>query len=100
MADLIVEMIVAVIAEMIVAVIAEIVKSHRHSTVWDGADTLFGFNWEAFGISADRCFRDAHGAARTAHGNAGGEHFSADLNADHRRRVLFGYTSRDTAARQ
>ncbi|MCC8956185.1 hypothetical protein H8B02_22970 [Bradyrhizobium sp. Pear77] len=36
-----------------------IVKSDRHSTVWDGGELLFEFNYQAFGISADECFAAA-----------------------------------------
>jgi hypothetical protein len=57
---------------------------HTGSTVWDGADTLFDFNWQAFGIPADRCFRCAHDEVpwfgqRMETQLA--EDFSADLNA-------------------
>jgi hypothetical protein len=33
-----------------------IVTSVKHSTVWDGAETLFEFNFLAFGIAARECF--------------------------------------------
>jgi hypothetical protein len=33
-----------------------IVTSVGHSTVWDGAETLFEFNFLAFGIPAQECF--------------------------------------------
>jgi hypothetical protein len=33
-----------------------IVKSAEHSTVWDGAETLFEFNFLAFGIPPHECF--------------------------------------------
>ena len=33
-----------------------IVTSDAHSTVWDGKQTLFEFNFLAFDISADDCF--------------------------------------------
>ena len=33
-----------------------IVTSDAHSTMWDGKQTLFEFNFLAFGISADDCF--------------------------------------------
>lgn len=33
-----------------------IVTSDAHSTVWDGKQTLFEFNFLAFGIPADECF--------------------------------------------
>ena len=33
-----------------------IVTSDKHSTVWDGAKTLFEFNFLAFGIPAQECF--------------------------------------------
>jgi hypothetical protein len=37
-----------------------IITSERHSTVWDGDETIFEFNFNAMGISADECFRLAH----------------------------------------
>jgi hypothetical protein len=37
-----------------------IVTSQLHSTVWDGDATLFEFNFLAFGISSDECFRMAN----------------------------------------
>jgi hypothetical protein len=37
-----------------------IITSDEHSTVWDGHDTLFEFNWQAFGVSANECFRSAY----------------------------------------
>lgn len=33
-----------------------IVTSEKHSTVWDNKDTVFDFNFLAFGIPADECF--------------------------------------------
>jgi hypothetical protein len=33
-----------------------IVTSDKHSTVWDGLETLFEFNFLAFGIPAQECF--------------------------------------------
>ena len=33
-----------------------IITSQRHSTVWDGGDTLFDFNFQAFGIDPNGCF--------------------------------------------
>ncbi len=33
-----------------------IIKSEEHSTVWDGLETLFEFNFLAFGIPAQECF--------------------------------------------
>ncbi|MDY3551361.1 hypothetical protein R5W24_000437 [Gemmata sp. JC717] len=38
-----------------------IVSSLAHSTVWDGKQTLFEFNFLAFGIPPDECFRIADG---------------------------------------
>jgi len=38
-----------------------IISSDFHSTVWDGAETLFDFNYQALGIDADGCFRAACG---------------------------------------
>ena len=37
-----------------------IVTSEAHSTVWDGKETLFEFNFLAFGLSADECFSMAN----------------------------------------
>jgi hypothetical protein len=33
-----------------------IITSQKHSTVWDGGDTLFDFNFQAFGIDPNECF--------------------------------------------
>jgi hypothetical protein len=44
-----------------------IITSDDHSTVWDGHDTLFEFNWQAFGIPAAECF-DAAYDEELAHG--------------------------------
>jgi hypothetical protein len=33
-----------------------IITSQRHSTIWDGDDTLFDFNFQAFGIDPKECF--------------------------------------------
>ena len=38
-----------------------ILTSDEHSTVWDGDQTLFEFNYLAFGIPPDECFRLANG---------------------------------------
>jgi hypothetical protein len=34
-----------------------IVTSDKHSTVWDGEETLFDFNFLALGVPPDECFR-------------------------------------------
>lgn len=34
----------------------QIVTSQKHSTVWDGEETLFDFNFQAMEIDADECF--------------------------------------------
>jgi len=34
-------------------------SSLNHSTVWDGDETLFDFNYQALGINADVCFKTA-----------------------------------------
>ena len=60
-----------------------------------GADTLFDPNWQAFVIPADRCFPGAHDEVLRFGERMEtqlAEDFSADLNADHRRRVSYGYT--------
>jgi hypothetical protein len=36
-----------------------IITSQDHSTVWDGDQTLFDFNFQAFGIEPDECFEFA-----------------------------------------
>ncbi len=36
-----------------------IITSEKHSTVWDGSDTLFDFNFQAFGIDPNECFETA-----------------------------------------
>jgi hypothetical protein len=33
-----------------------ILTSARHSTVWDGGDLIFDFNFQAFGIDPNQCF--------------------------------------------
>jgi hypothetical protein len=33
-----------------------IITSEKHSTVWDGDQTLFDFNFQAFGIDPNECF--------------------------------------------
>lgn len=33
-----------------------IITSNEHSTVWDGGDTLFDFNFQAFGVAPNECF--------------------------------------------
>jgi hypothetical protein len=37
-----------------------IITSEDHSTVWDGDDTLFDFNFQAFGIDPNESFDLAH----------------------------------------
>ena len=37
-----------------------IITSDEHSTVWDGKDTLFDFNFLALGVTAAECFDLAH----------------------------------------
>lgn len=36
-----------------------IISSDRHSTVWDGNETIFEFNYYAFGIPASEAFKKA-----------------------------------------
>jgi hypothetical protein len=36
-----------------------IITSEAHSTVWDGAETLFDFNFQAMGITPGECFKAA-----------------------------------------
>jgi hypothetical protein len=38
-----------------------ILTSDRHSTVWDGDQTLFEFNYLAWGTAPDECFERANG---------------------------------------
>jgi hypothetical protein len=35
------------------------ITSERHSTVWDGGNTLFDFNFQALGIDPNECFETA-----------------------------------------
>ena len=37
-----------------------IITSQKHSTVWNGDDTLFDFNFRAFGIEPNECFQLAN----------------------------------------
>ena len=37
-----------------------IITSDAHSTVWDGAETLFEFNHQALGVDPDECFTMAN----------------------------------------
>lgn len=37
-----------------------ILTSNQHSTVWDGDETLFDFNFQAFNIDPDECFAMAN----------------------------------------
>ena len=37
-----------------------IITSKYHSTVWDGRDKLFEFNWQAFGELPEECFHAAY----------------------------------------
>ena len=36
-----------------------IITSVEHSTVWDGENTIFDFNWQAFGVDPSKCFNSA-----------------------------------------
>ena len=36
-----------------------VISSEYHSTVWDGRNTLFEFNWQAFGTPPADCFQAA-----------------------------------------
>jgi hypothetical protein len=36
-----------------------IITSERHSTVWDGGDLIFDFNYQAFGVDPNECFDNA-----------------------------------------
>jgi hypothetical protein len=37
-----------------------IITSREHSTVWDGEELLFDFNFQAMGIAPPECFKLAH----------------------------------------
>jgi hypothetical protein len=37
-----------------------IITSAKHSTVWDGGDLIFDFNFQAFGIDPNECFNSAY----------------------------------------
>jgi hypothetical protein len=56
-----------------------IVTSDKHSTVWDGAHTLFEFNFLAFGIPAQECFDSAFNEGMVL---PPGELFGAGSSAD------------------
>jgi len=36
-----------------------IITSDKHSTVWNGGDLIFEFNYQAFGVPASECFENA-----------------------------------------
>jgi hypothetical protein len=36
-----------------------IITFGRHSTVWDGGDLIFDFNYQAFGVDPNECFDNA-----------------------------------------
>jgi hypothetical protein len=63
-----------------------IVTSDEHSTVWDGSDTLFDFNYNAMKISPDVCFKAAKHGANAEELQPGAylevhlaEHYSVDM---------------------
>jgi hypothetical protein len=63
-----------------------IITSQLHSTVWDGADTLFDFNFQAMGIDADECFRLANEKELKPGKRLRlyfAEHYSVELTAKH-----------------
>ena len=37
-----------------------IITSDKHSTVWDGRNTVFDFNFQAMGVPAEECFKMAY----------------------------------------
>jgi hypothetical protein len=70
-----------------------VITSDKHSTVWDGRETLFEFNFQAFGISADECFAFATEAEANPRELRPGkerkagspEHYSVERNNVYRR---------------
>jgi hypothetical protein len=40
---------------------SRIITSNGHSTVWDGRDTLFEFNWQALDELPEDCFQRPSG---------------------------------------
>jgi hypothetical protein len=55
-----------------------IISSDAHSTVWDGAELLFNFTWQALGLTPEQCFTAAYEGDELAVG----EHLSVAY-ADH-----------------
>jgi hypothetical protein len=49
-----------------------IIRSNNHSTVWDGKETLFDFNYQALEVSPDECFQDSYVRQRAARASATG----------------------------
>ncbi|MCE9567287.1 MAG: hypothetical protein K8U57_35240 [Planctomycetes bacterium] len=45
-----------------------IISSQAHSTVWDGQETLFDFNFQALGVTPDECFSVANQGSHLAVG--------------------------------
>jgi hypothetical protein len=41
------------------AVFVARISGDKHSTVWNGGDLIFDFNFQALGISPSECFEDA-----------------------------------------
>jgi hypothetical protein len=58
-----------------------IITNPEHSTVWDGADVLFDFNFQAMGISPAECFETAH-RRELRPGEHLAVHFAAHYSAD------------------
>jgi hypothetical protein len=59
-----------------------IISSDKHSTVWDGENTLFGFNFLALGISPKECFELAyeHELKPGQHGKCGyADHYTVEM---------------------
>jgi hypothetical protein len=77
-----------------------VTSSHKHSTVWDGAETLFEFNFLAFGIPAQKCFDLAFEDGSVLRPGKYlriyfAEHFSQEINR--RRQVVDAQTSSSEA---
>ena len=74
-----------------------IITSEYHSSVWDGRNTLFEFNWQAFGEPPEDCFHAAYreGAApREVHGGG-----LCALSRDRRTEVTETNVQQDGATR-
>jgi hypothetical protein len=77
-----------------------ILSGDKHSTVWDGKDTIFDFNYFTNGVPVDECFENAsegdagfdvgeYIAASNTHPEFAPEMFKASEHADYKMDVIF-----------